>query len=64
MGKLDGRSPAFQWINVLGASGFIVNGWWHHALPVVGLNLVWVLIGTIALIRIWQRQARPKANRE
>ena len=26
-GKLTGHSLAYQWINVVGAAGFIVNGW-------------------------------------
>ena len=30
-GKLTGQSLAYQWMNVVGAAGFIINGWWHRA---------------------------------
>ena len=39
-GKLTGQSPAYQWMNVAGAAGFIVNGWWHGAIPSAALNIV------------------------
>ena len=55
-GKLTGKSPLFQWINVLGAAGFIVNGWWHDALPSTVLNVIWMLIGGVALWRIWAKR--------
>jgi hypothetical protein len=37
---------------VAGAAGFIVNGWWHGAVPSAALNIVWMLIGGFALWRI------------
>ena len=55
-GKLTGKSPLYQWINVLGAAGFIVNGWWHDALPSTVLNVIWMLIGGVALWRIWVKR--------
>ena len=55
-GKLTGTSPLYQWINVLGAAGFIVNGWWHDALPSTVLNVIWMLIGGVALWRIWAKR--------
>lgn len=39
-------------MNVAGAAGFIVNGWWHGALPSAVLNVIWLLIGAVALWRI------------
>jgi hypothetical protein len=56
-GRVDGQSPLYQWMNVLGAAGFVVNGWWHRALPSTGLNIVWMLIGGIALWRIARRSS-------
>ena len=56
-GKVDGQSPLYQWMNVLGAAGFVVNGWWHWALPSTGLNIVWMLIGGIALWRMARRSS-------
>lgn len=55
MGRLTGRSAAYQWMNVLGAAGFIVNGWWHGALPSTALNVVWMAIGGVTLWRIASR---------
>ena len=56
MGRLTGRSPAFQWMNLWGAAGFIVNGWWHGALPSAALNVLWLLIGAIASWRILKKR--------
>ena len=52
MGKVTGQSLAYQSINVFGAAGFAINGWWHGALPSAALNIVWLLIGVIASWRI------------
>ena len=47
-GKLTGQSLLYQAMNVLGAAGFAINGWWHRALPSTALNVIWLLIGVIA----------------
>ena len=57
-GKLTGQSAAYQWMNVAGAAGFIVNGWWHGAIPSAALNVVWMLIGAVALLRIAAKRRR------
>jgi hypothetical protein len=54
VGRLTGQSLAFQWMNLLGAAGFIVNGWWHRALPSTTLNVVWMLFAAVALWRLWK----------
>ena len=51
-GRLSGSSAAFQWMNILGASFFIVNTWWHGAIPSMVLNIVWGAIGFATLWRI------------
>jgi hypothetical protein len=56
MGKLTGQSAIYQGMNVVGAAGFVVNGWWHGAIPSASLNVVWLLIGAIALWRIRSRK--------
>jgi hypothetical protein len=55
-GKVTGQSLAYQAMNVAGAAGFIVNGLWHGALPSAGLNIMWMLIGGVALTRILRRR--------
>ena len=52
MGKLTGQSGLYQWMNVIGAAGFTINGWWHGALPSAALNVIWMLIGAVALLRM------------
>ena len=58
-GKLDARSPTYQWLNVVGALGFIANSGWNGAWPSAALNVIWVGIGVVALIKIFGK--RPKA---
>ncbi len=56
MGRLTGQSALYQGMNVVGAAGFIVNGWWHGALPSAALNVIWMMIGAVALWRIRANQ--------
>mgnify|MGYP001025342956 CR=1 FL=1 len=49
-GRLTGRSPAYQWMNVLGAAGFVVNSGYNGAIPSAALNVVWAGIGVFALV--------------
>ena len=59
MGKLSGRSKAFQWMNVVGAAGFVINSGWHGAIPSTALNAMWLLVG---LATLWNlRETRRKA---
>lgn len=48
-GRLTARSPAYQWMNVLGAIGFIVNSGFNGAYPSAVLNVIWAGIGVFAL---------------
>jgi hypothetical protein len=50
-GKLQARSPAYQWMNIVGAVGFIINCTANGAWPSVALNMVWLVIGFYALRR-------------
>ena len=59
LGKLGGRSRAFQWMNVAGATGFVVNSGWHGAIPSTALNVVWLGVG---LATLWTlRRSRSRA---
>ena len=51
-GKLHGRSPAYQWMNVVGAAGFVLNSGWNGAIPSAALNVVWMAIGLYTLWRL------------
>ncbi len=56
-GRLDGRSRAYQWMNVVGAACFIVNSGYNGAIPSATLNVAWAAIGLHTLWRIRQRAA-------
>ena len=62
MGRLTGQSVLYQGMNVAGAAGFIVNGWYHGAVPSAALNVVWMAIGGIALWRIRKRGSSTSAT--
>jgi hypothetical protein len=55
-GRVTGRSLSYQAMNVVGAAGFVINGWWHGALPSAALNVLWLLIGAVASWRILKRR--------
>ena len=57
-GHVSGKSALFQWMNALGSALFILNTWWHGAIPSMVLNIIWCGIGFAALWRI-RRVARP-----
>lgn len=54
-GKLQARSALYQYMNIVGAVGFIINSGWNGAWPSVGLNIVWLGIGMSALMRLWRK---------
>lgn len=54
-GRLTGESATFQWLNALGAAFFVLNTWWHGAIPSMVLNIIWSGIGFVALWRIVRR---------
>lgn len=60
-GKLEARSLAYQGMNVVGALGFIANGWYHGAMPSAVLNIIWAGIGLVAL---WKIRERASASPE
>jgi hypothetical protein len=41
---------------LVGAAGFVVNGWWHGALPSATLNIVWALFAAGALWILWKKR--------
>lgn len=51
-GRLTGRSPMFQWLNLAGAAGFVINSGWHGAWPSAVLNIIWIGIAIVSLWRI------------
>ena len=62
LGKVAADSVKFQLLNIVGAAGFIVNGWWHGAIPSAALNVIWMLFGIVALWRISRGRRQAKAE--
>jgi hypothetical protein len=54
MGRLLPRSAAFQWMNLLGAAGFVLNSGFHGAWPSTILNIIWIGIAAATLWRLRQ----------
>jgi hypothetical protein len=50
-GKLNARSALYQWMNIVGAVGFIINSGWNGAWPSAWLNIVWLAIGIYGIAR-------------
>jgi hypothetical protein len=51
-GRIEPRGALFQWLNLLGAAGFVVNSGWHGAVPSFVLNIIWCAIAGVALWRL------------
>lgn len=49
--RLAGESNAFQIMNVVGAAGIALNSGSNGAWASAVLNLVWIAIGIVALVR-------------
>ncbi len=62
LGRLAPRGRVYQWMNVVGAAGFVVNSGYNGAMPSAGLNVVWALMGIFTLWSI--ARARRVGNDE
>jgi hypothetical protein len=58
-GRILGTSLMFQLMNLLGGALLMVNSAWYGAWPSAALNLVWVVIGSVGLVRAQLRRRRP-----
>ncbi|MBA2953435.1 hypothetical protein GON03_03850 [Nocardioides sp. MAH-18] len=58
-GRLPGTGLTFQVMNLVGGALLMVNSAWYGAWPSAVLNLVWVVIGTVGLVRWRLRSVRP-----
>lgn len=63
--KLQGQSFAYQWMNLFGAAGLIINSGYHGAIPSLAVNLIWLGIAGIALwtLRRQVREAKKLPDR-
>ncbi|HEV7312006.1 CBU_0592 family membrane protein [Sphingopyxis sp.] len=61
LGKLEGRSYLYQWMNVVGAGGFIINSGYNGALPSAVLNVIWAAMGLFTLWGVWRARQVARA---
>ena len=50
-GWLTGTALRFQLMNLFGGAGLMINSAYYDAWPSAALNLVWVAIGIVGLVR-------------
>jgi len=50
--RLSVDDKKYQILNIVGAVGIIINSGIHGAIPSVGLNIVWLLIGFYGLLKV------------
>jgi hypothetical protein len=55
-GRIQTRQPLYQWMNILGAVGLIINSGWNGAWPSAGLNVVWFGIAVYA----WRQSRKAR----
>jgi hypothetical protein len=60
--RISSNSRMYQWMNVIGASCFIVNSGWNGAIPSAVLNIIWLFIGAYALWNIAKRPSTPEPS--
>jgi hypothetical protein len=56
--RLHATGLVFQLMNLFGGGFLMVNSAWYGAWPSAGLNLVWVCVGTVGLVRAGLRRRR------
>jgi hypothetical protein len=58
-GRLHVQSRTYQWVNIAAAALFVVASGSRQAWPSVALNVVWIGVGAVALLRLRAASERP-----
>lgn len=61
--RLDGDSAPFQWLNLAGGVGLLVNTLYYRAFPSSLVNIVWIIIAVVTLLRAANARQRIKRAR-
>jgi hypothetical protein len=56
--KIAGHGAVFQILNLAGSILLAANAAWHRALPSAAVNLIWIGVGIVALLRGWLVKAQ------
>jgi hypothetical protein len=62
--RLIGDSAPFQWLNLAGGIGLLVNTLYYRAYPSSLVNIVWILIASVTLFRGRNSQSHLEAEQE
>lgn len=49
--RLNGDSGPFQWLNLTGGIGLLINTLYYRAYPSSLVNIVWILIAGVTLLQ-------------
>ena len=60
-GKVASDSRLYQYMNIVGALGFVLNSGWNGAYPSAALNVVWIGIGGYGLLQRRRTQVKGGA---
>jgi predicted membrane protein len=60
--KMSADSFSYYLLNIMGSVFLIVNTFYHHAIPSVAVNIIWVLIALSALLK--KKDISHRANGE
>lgn len=62
MNKITANHASYQWMNLIGSIFLMINTYYYGALPSALLNLVWLFIALVYLIKIYQRTTKSKTS--
>lgn len=60
--RLMGDSAPFQWLNLAGGLGLLVNTLYYRAYPSSLVNVVWIIIAGLTLLHGGQPRVEPPSN--
>ena len=49
--KLPANSPAYYGLNIAGSAFLIINTAYHHAFPSMVVNVIWVIIPVVTIVK-------------
>jgi hypothetical protein len=60
--RLEGQAATFHGLNLLGGAGLAANSAVNGAFPSVALNVIWMAVGIVALVRRADRSDRVTSS--
>ncbi len=62
--KVKGDSQIYQWLNLAGGIFLLINTIYFGAIPSAFVNVVWIGIAVVALIKIWTSPFRGRREQK